>query len=98
MPRPGNSYFSKPTQRPKDTYGRLSMRPLHVLIFLLPMMALYEFGSIRYLTDPATGVQANVTAWAILGSVFKLFGAAGIHLPTILLTVVLLVWHILEGD
>ena len=29
------------------------MRPLHILVFLLPLMAIYEIGSILYLTDPS---------------------------------------------
>jgi len=41
------------------------MRPLHVLLFLLPMVVLYEVGSIRYLSDPAHGVVEMIGAQRI---------------------------------
>jgi membrane protease YdiL (CAAX protease family) len=90
--------FRKPDKRQKETYGRLSTRPLHVLVFLLPLMILYEVGSILYLSNPGEGVMETIGARSILGGFFDLFGAASLHLPPILLAVVLLVWHTLERD
>jgi membrane protease YdiL (CAAX protease family) len=87
----------KPEKR-RETYGRLSTRPLHVLVFLLPLMVLYEVGSIWYLSNPGQGVMETIGARSILGGFFDLFGAASLHLPPILLAVVLLVWHALERD
>lgn len=83
---------------PRQSYARLAMRPLHVLVFLLPLMLLYEIGSIRYLSDPGHGVMETIGARGILGGFFDLFGVASLHLPPILLAAVLLVWHTLEGD
>ncbi len=83
---------------PKDGYARLATRPLHVLAFLLPLMLVYEIGSIMYLSDPGHGVMETIGARSILGGFFDLFGVASFHLPPIVLAAVLLVWHALEGD
>jgi membrane protease YdiL (CAAX protease family) len=90
--------YSKPLGRAKDTYSHLATRPLHVLVFLLPLMVLYEVGSILYLSDPGQGVMETIAARRILGGFFELFGQASFHLPPIVLAVVLLVWHYLEKD
>ena len=44
---------AKPT--PRNGYARLSSRPLHILAFLMPLIAVYEFGSFRYLADSDRG-------------------------------------------
>jgi membrane protease YdiL (CAAX protease family) len=90
--------FSKPLGRAKENYSHLATRPLHVLVFLLPLMVLYEVGSILYLSDPGQGVMETIAARRILGGFFELFGHASFHLPPVVLTVVLLVWHWLEKD
>jgi membrane protease YdiL (CAAX protease family) len=95
--RSRSSILAGPALR-KDSYARLATRPLHVLVFLLPLMALYEYGSIRYLSDPTHGIAETIGAFAIVRGFFDLFGAASLHLPPILLAVILLVWHVLERD
>src|SRR5262245_33789753 len=93
-----SEFFSRPGPRPKETYARLATRPLHVLVFLLPLMVVYEVGSILYLSDQGQGLMETIGARSILGSFVDLFGAASFHLPPVLLAVVLLVWHGLEQD
>jgi len=78
-------------------YWRLSMAPLHILVFLLPLIIVYEFGSLWYLQD-ATGVMRTVSARNLLGRFFDVFGASSFHLPAITLVVVLLLWHVLNRD
>lgn len=78
-------------------YWRLSMSPLHILAFLLPLILLYEFGSFWYLQD-ATGVMRTVSARNLLGRFFDVFGAPSFHLPAVTLVVVLLLWHVLNRD
>ena len=90
--------FSKPLGRGRETYSHLATRPLHVLVFLLPLLALYEVGSILYLSDPGQGVMETIAARRILGGFFELFGQASFHLPPLLLAIVLLVWHYLTHD
>ena len=75
-----------------------SQRPLHVLVFLLPLIVAYEVGSILYLTNPAAGVVETIAARSILSDVFETFGALSFHLPAVLLIVILLIWHTLERD
>jgi hypothetical protein len=79
-------------------YLVLSTRPLHIMIFLLPFLALYELGSIMYLRHPAEGVQESIAAYGILDEFFKAFGVASFHIPSVLLLVILSIWHILEKD
>jgi hypothetical protein len=74
------------------------MRPLHVLLFLLPMMVLYEVGSARYLSDFGHGVVETIGARKILTDFFNTFGVAGYYLPPLVLGTVLVFWHIFERD
>jgi hypothetical protein len=75
-----------------DTYSRVSTRPVHILYFLLPLIALYELGSILYLSDSARNVREAVSAYLVLGQVFEAFGVFSFHLPAILVVAVLVVW------
>lgn len=80
------------------TYAQASTKPLHVLVFLLPLIVAYEIGSIVYLVDPSKNVMETIAARSILSGVFEAFGALGFHLPAILLAAILLTWHVLERD
>lgn len=81
-----------------ESYAALSMRPLHVLVFLLPLVVLYEVGSFLYLADAQHRVMQTVQARWILAKFFDLFGAPSLHLPAIALVTVLVVWHMLLKD
>lgn len=74
------------------------MRPLHVLVFLLPLLIAYEIGSVLYLVDAAAGVQRTVAAYGLFGDFFSAFGISGAFLPGIALVTVLVVWHIIAKD
>ncbi len=80
------------------SYAPASTRPLHVLVFLLPLIVAYEIGSIVYLIDPTNNVMETIAARSILSGVFEAFGALSFHLPAILLVVILFLWHVLEKD
>ncbi len=79
-------------------YAALSAKPLHVLVFLIPFMVLYEVGSIYYLQQPSRGVVETIGARSFLAGFFDAFGAASLHIPPIALSVVLIIWHLLERD
>lgn len=79
-------------------YAEASTRPLHVLIFLLPFVILYELGSWLYLRRDSEGVQQTIAAYGIFASFFRAFGVVSIHIPPLALVVVLGVWHVLEKD
>jgi len=95
----GSSVFGLfgPTTR-SMRYADCSTRPLHVLVFLLPFIILYEVGSWYYLRKPSEGVQDSIAAYGILASFFRAFGVASFHIPPIVLLTILTVWHILEKD
>lgn len=79
-------------------YARLSTRPLHVLVFLLPLIAVYEIGSALYLADRRHGQIETIKAKKLLYDFMEAFGSASLFLPGIALIVVLLTWHVLERD
>lgn len=81
----------------RDGYTRLATRPLHILTFLIPLIALFEFGAWRFLgADPAQ--RETVLAQRMLENLFETLGVTGVHLPAILTVVVLLIWHVLTRD
>ena len=99
MPSPRTHASAPDTSRPvyprRHTYAEISKKPLHILLFLLPMLVLYELGSVIYLTAPTAGHVQIIEAQGMLAGIFRAFGAAGLHLPAIALVVVLLVQHVL---
>jgi hypothetical protein len=79
-----------------ESYWTLTTRPLHTLIFLTPMLLLYELGTLLYLSGQ--GMVEVIRARQIMSQVFDVFGAVGFHIPPLLLAVVLVCWHVLERD
>jgi hypothetical protein len=80
----------------RESYFFLSTRPLHTLAFLVPLMVLYELGTLLFLTG--NGMVEVIKARLMLSQALDVFGPVGFHVPPILLTVILLVWHVLERD
>src|SRR3954451_7326014 len=79
-------------------YWHQSELPLHALLFLLPMIVVYEAGT-RFFTAGATqGQEQQVIAFTLLRRFFGYFGADGRHLPALAVVFVLLVWHIARRD
>lgn len=83
---------------PRDDYGFLSTRPLHILVFLLPLVIAYEVGSAVFLAGDQAGAARMIRAERLLSSFFEVFGVGGLYLPGLLLVVVLLIWHVLTRD
>jgi hypothetical protein len=73
--------------------------PLPILVFLLPLIAVYELGSIWLLSGglgddlPAHRIRAH----HLLEEATRLLGASGVYLPGILVVLVLLGWHLFSG-
>jgi membrane protease YdiL (CAAX protease family) len=80
------------------SYWTLSMRPLHVLVFLAPLLVAFEVGSILYLMSSDHTVAKTIQAYKLLGDFFELFGAAGRVIPAVTLVTVLIVWHVMRRD
>ncbi len=83
--------------RPRGSYLFVSTRPLHVLLFLLPLVVFYEIGSAVYLAGDS-GLGEELRARRILSTLFDAFGMQGLYIPGILLVAILLIWHGLTRD
>lgn len=79
-------------------YFTLSKQPLQILLFLLPLIALYAIGTWYYGTDPRTGAVITISAYERLVDFYAIFGVTGLYLPGITLIIVFLVWHFLKHD
>ena len=84
-------------QRPilgRDSYFALSMRPLHILAFISPVVVLYELGSLGVFGP----VRDSLEAHQMLVRFFDLFGVVGLHLPALAIVTMLLIQHVLSRD
>ncbi|MBX3402110.1 MAG: CPBP family intramembrane metalloprotease [Phycisphaeraceae bacterium] len=81
-----------------DSYWWASTRPLPVLVFLLPLVLLYELGSAVYLTNPEAGTRKTIEAQKLFGDFFQALGVVGLFVPGVALVTVLLVWHVMTRD
>ncbi|MFZ4576529.1 MAG: CPBP family intramembrane glutamic endopeptidase [Phycisphaerales bacterium] len=80
-----------------DAYGNAAKRPLHVLAFLLPLIGVYEYGAVRYLPQ-SDGVTETIGAHSILLGLFQDLGPYGRFIPTALMILILLLWHVMKRD
>jgi hypothetical protein len=79
-------------------YFARSELPLTSLIFVLPLVIIYEFGT-RYLTTAAQeGLDQEIIAFRNIQAFFALFGINGRHLPAIAVVGILLACHIARRD
>lgn len=69
-------------------YLALSRRPLHVLLFLLPLILVYEAAAI------GVGGASDIVARRLLLVAFESVGVVGLHIPAIVLITVMLCWHV----
>ena len=81
-----------------DDYVRRSQQPLQALVFLAPLILMYELGSLIYATDYAQGVTLHVKARLMLLGFFEWFGLSGFLLPGLIVIGALLGWHIVRKD
>jgi len=82
-------------------YLEASERPGTSLIFLAPLILLYELyaaGVIAVGSPGALRADLHITAFLLIESLFRLLGAAGRHLPAIALVGMLLAAHIARQD
>src|SRR5208282_3908408 len=73
-----------------DSYLRQSEMPLHSLVFLLPLLALFELGTYFHPSDPI--------AFRLLQLFFHQLGANGRFIPALSLVGILLFWHLARRD
>ncbi len=89
---PLSSARTIPSQR---GYFGLSASPLHVLVFLIPVIIAAEMGTLGLANE---GIGAQLAAHRMLVRFFDLFGVVGLHLPALAIAVTLLVQHVLSKD
>lgn len=88
---------------PPAGYLAESERPWVSLAFLLPLVGLYELYAIGVIGGQPTHGGATragdpITAFVLLEELFRLFGAAGRHLPALALAAMLLGAHLARKD
>lgn len=76
----------------RDNYFSRSERPLNSLLFLLPLIVIYELGTLQY--AQATGSPQHIVAFTMMQRFFALFGATGQHLPALAVAGVLFSVHL----
>lgn len=77
-----------------NAYLDVTRRPLHSLLFLLPMVLAYEIGMAMTYSGLPIGERRGLAAEQLLHWFFSLFGATGAYLPGAVLVAVLLGWHV----
>lgn len=73
-------------------YFQRSELPLTSLVFLLPLLVVYEVGTRYYTAD------SDIRAFRWMQDFFQLFGASGRHLPAMAVVCILLTWHLARRD
>lgn len=75
----------------------MSMQPLHILVFQLPLILIYDAGSTLYLSGGTDGGGGEVLlARYVLLRFFATFGVVGHYLPGLAQIAVLMVGHVVE--
>jgi len=96
--KPATAETAPSHARDRTGYAWLSTRPLHILLFLLPLIVVYEIGSVLFLTNAQTGAMETIRAERLLRDFFESVGVAGLHLPALAIVAVLLSWQIISRD
>lgn len=79
-------------------YLERSAQPLTTLLFLAPLLVIYEVGTWHVATDHAAQTEQRVIAFNLLRDFLGLFGASGRYLPPLAVVGVLLAWHVARRD
>ena len=80
-------------------YFEHSRTPLVSLVFVLPLVIIYELGTGSAGSDAAArGTPQHIIAFTLLQQFFSLFGATGRHLPAMAIAGILIAWHVARRD
>jgi hypothetical protein len=96
--RSGATVMGRQWVRILQDYFWESSLPLTALLFLLPMIVLYEVGTHVYASDLHRQIEIRVLAFSYLRQFLELFGASGRYLPAMAVVGILLAWHVARGD
>lgn len=75
---------------PPTGYLELSRGAWHSLLFVLPLIVIFEVGSALYLSE----IDRTVAAFRIIAQAYRALGAYGMHLPAFALVCILLLQHV----
>jgi hypothetical protein len=81
-----------------DGYFEQSSLPLTSLIFLTPLIIVYEVGTRWYASDPVSHVEQRIIAFNLMQKFFTWFGATGPYMPAAAVAAILLAFHIMRQD
>lgn len=87
---------TKPSGLPTAAYWQATREPLYALLFLFPLVTIYELGTL--ILRSTTGSQGQLVAHELINSFLRLFGAHGAWLPGVALLLTLLIWHVLARN
>jgi hypothetical protein len=79
-------------------YAKRSTLPWASLIFVAPLIVMYEVGTLYFTTAAQHGQDQQIIAFSKMGDFFRLFGATGRHMPALAVIVILLCTHIFRRD
>jgi hypothetical protein len=79
-------------------YFEESAGPLSSLVFLAPLIVIYELGTRWYASDPVSHVEQRIIAFSLMQQFFSFFGATGKYMPPAAVVSILLGWHIVRND
>jgi len=96
--KPSAAPLPNPFVRTLATYFHASELPLTALLFILPMLVLYELGTRYYASDWLRQAETRVLAFTLVRQFMELFGANGRYLPPLAVVGILLAWHIARRD
>lgn len=74
-----------------NRYWLETQRPLYSLLFLFPLVAIYEFGTL--ILRPVAGGETQLVAHSLIQRLLGWFGASGSWLPAVVLVLSLLAWQ-----
>lgn len=97
---PRSAPAARPAKAERQTpegYFQRAETPLSSLVFLLPLIVLYELGT-RYISLTTHQGEQRIIAFNLLQDFFTFFGANGKYLPAMAVVGILLAWHIARND
>lgn len=79
-------------------YFHESELPLTSLMFLLPLIVIYEVGTRYFTTAAQHGHEQQIIAFMMMQRFFRLFGVHGQHIPAVAVVTILLCVHAFRNE
>lgn len=87
-----------PTPANPRSYAALSSGPLHTLVFLIPIIVVFEVGLVLVLTSGDGATVEDIRARRLLAWIFDIFGTPGLSLVPLAAVAVLMIEHLVRRD